>query len=50
MYVGNFLDSPATTSPLTYTVYFLSGSAGITVSAFSYNLTGTLTLTEISGS
>jgi hypothetical protein len=41
-----YLDSPATTSSTTYTIYLLSGG-GNTVSICNYNLTGTITLMEI---
>ena len=41
-----YLDSPATTSSTTYTVYFLSSNGG-TVSLFQNNMTGTLTIMEI---
>ena len=45
----NFLDSPATTSSTTYTVYFASTNSGGSVSMFQNSLTGTITLMEIAG-
>jgi hypothetical protein len=42
----NVLDSPATTSSTTYTVYFASTNSGI-VTMFHNSLTGTITLMEI---
>ena len=44
----NVLDSPATTSSTTYTVYFASTNGG-SVTMFHNNLTGTITLMEIAG-
>jgi hypothetical protein len=46
--VMNCLDSPATTSATTYTVYMLSGG-GQSVQAQAYNCPGTIILLEISG-
>lgn len=43
-----YLDSPATTSATTYTVYFLS-TAGGTCGVNQYNTPSTITLLEISG-
>ena len=42
------LDSPATTSSTTYTVYFASTNSG-SVTMFHNSLTGTITLMEIAG-
>jgi hypothetical protein len=44
----NYLDSPATTSATTYTVYFLSTSGG-TCGVNQYNTPSTITLMEIAG-
>ena len=44
----NYLDSPATTSATTYTVYFLS-TAGGTCGVNQYSTPSTITLLEISG-
>jgi nitrate reductase alpha subunit len=44
-----FLDSPATTSSTTYTIYFSSPQA-TSVTAFNNNNTGSIVLQEISGS
>jgi hypothetical protein len=43
-----YLDSPATTSSTTYTVYFASTNGG-TVQVFNNQLTGTMILMEIAG-
>jgi hypothetical protein len=48
-----YLDSPATTSATTYTIYFAADGLGPTYfsgSSGGYNVTSTLTLMEISGS
>jgi len=47
-YLMNYLDSPATTSATTYTVYFLSNAGG-TSGINQYNIPSTITLLEISG-
>jgi hypothetical protein len=44
-----FLDSPATTSSTTYTVYFKLSSGSGSVGVCQNNLTGTITLMEIAG-
>lgn len=46
---ASYLDSPATTSPVTYTIYFNNGGGANAVNAFAYNQTGLLTLQEIHG-
>jgi len=43
----NFLDSPATTSSTTYTIYFRANSGGGTARIFVDNYTGSLTVMEI---
>jgi len=42
-----YLDSPATTSSTTYTIYFQNPNNGLSVSVMNNNLTGTITLMEI---
>ena len=42
-----YLDSPATTSSTTYTVYFCSGNAGTSVGVFQNYEYGTITVQEI---
>lgn len=45
---GIYLDSPATTSPVTYTIYYANTNGGTTYACYN-TATGTLTLQEIAG-
>jgi len=46
----NYLDSPSTTSSVTYSLYFLSANTGLAVTAQQDNFGAVITLLEISGS
>jgi hypothetical protein len=46
-YVVGYLDSPATTSSTSYTLYYASGTSGQSAKVFANNALGTITLMEI---